>query len=170
MLMESRIIWFRYRDTQTRKHNFTTLSADSRHGSAIPVSFLYEIFHHTCTCILVYIVINACVLKFTVKGANSVRPVVSRPAGRAGPGAPQLAHLSPCLRTRAHLRLTPAIFRGPIPPPRHCTVCWVSASQMSSIATIAASEISWCPPLVGARLERNDDKLKLMCRFPTYLV
>ena len=99
MLMESRIIWFRYRDTQTREHNFTTLSADSRHGSAIPVSFLYEIFHHTCTCILVYIVINACVLKFTVKGANSVRPVVSRPAGRAGPGAPQLAHLSPCLRT-----------------------------------------------------------------------
>ena len=70
MLMESRIIWFRYRDTQTREHNFTTLSADSRHGSAIPVSFLYEIFHHTCTCILVYIVINACVLKFTVKGAS----------------------------------------------------------------------------------------------------
>ena len=83
MLMESRIIWFRYRDTQTREHNFTTLSADSRHGSAIPVSFLYEIFHHTCTCILVYIVINACVLRFTVKGANSVRPVVSRPASRA---------------------------------------------------------------------------------------
>ena len=169
MLMEFRIIWFRYRDTQTRKHNFTTLSADSRHGSAIPVSFLYEIFHHTCTCILVYIVINACVLKFTVKGANSVRPVVSRPAGRAGPGAPQLAHLSPCLRTH---ELTYDLRRQFSAVPFHllATVCWVSASQMSRIATIAASEISWCPPLVGARLERNDDKLKLMCRFPTYLV
>ena len=96
-------------------------------------------------------------------GANSPCPVVSKPAGRAPRGS-QIYISSPRLHTRADLRLTAAIFRGPIPPSRPLSV---GGRQMSRTAIIAASEISWSSPLVGAHLERNDDKLKLICRFPT---
>ena len=95
-------------------------------------------------------------------GANSPRPVVSKPAGRAPRGSH--IYISPRLQTRADLRLTAAIFPGPITPSRPLSV---GGRQMSRIAIIAASEISWSSPLLGARLGRNDDKLKLICRFPT---
>ena len=97
-------------------------------------------------------------------GANSPRPVVRKPAGRAPRGSH--IYISPRLQTRADLRLTAAIFPGPITPSRPLSV---GGRQMSRIAIIAASEISWSSPLVGAHahLERNDDKLKLICRFPT---
>ena len=97
-------------------------------------------------------------------GANSRRPVVSKPAGRAPRGSQ--IYIFPRLHTRADLRLTAAIFHGPITPSRPLSV---GGRQMSRIAVIAASEISWSSPLLGAHahLERNDDKLKLICRFPT---
>ena len=96
-------------------------------------------------------------------GANSRRPVVCKPAGRAPRGS-QIYISSPRLQTPAHVRLTAAIFPGPITPSRPLSV---GGRQMSRIAIIAASEISWSSPLVDAHLERNDDKLKLICRFPT---